>query len=80
MFDDDDGVSLVDQPVDHQQQLADVVEMQARGGLVENVDGASGGSLLQLGGQLHALGLTAGQRRGGLSESDVAQTDVDEGA
>ena len=72
-------VALVDQPAEHQQQLADVLEVQAGGGLVEDVDGAAGGALLQLGGELDPLRLTAGQRRGGLAEPDVAQPDLDQG-
>ena len=36
-------------PLQHAEQLADVLEVQAGGRLVEDVDGAAGGALLQLG-------------------------------
>ena len=48
VFDDDHRIAFVDKAVDDVQQLADVVEMQAGGRLVEDVDGAPGGALLQL--------------------------------
>ncbi len=69
---------LSTRPLMHAEQLADVLEMQAGGRLVEDVDGAAGRPLLQLGRQLDPLRLTAGQRRRGLSEPHVAEADVDE--
>ena len=77
MLDDQHRVALVDQPAEHQQQLADVLEVQAGGRLVEHVDGAAGRALLQLRGQLDPLRLAAGQRRRRLPEPDVAQADLD---
>src|SRR5699024_6140282 len=53
--------------------------MQAGGGLVEDVHRPAGGAFGQFRGQLDALGLTAGQRRGRLAEPDVAEADVDQG-
>ena len=50
------------------------------GRLVEDVDRPAGGALLQLGGQLDALRLAAGQRRRRLPEPHVAQADVDQRA
>ena len=73
VLDDDDGVALVDQPLQHLEQLADVLEVQTGRRLVEDVDGAAGGPLLQLGGQLDALRLTTGERGRGLAEPDVAE-------
>jgi hypothetical protein len=49
--------------VQHFQQLGDVVEVQARGRLVENVERAAGGALRQLLRELDALRLAARQRR-----------------
>ena len=69
---------LSTRPLEHPQQLADVLEVQAGRRLVQDVDGAAGGALLQLGGQLDALGLAAGERGRGLAEPDVAEADVDE--
>ena len=68
------------EPLQHAEQLADVLEVQAGGRLVEHVDGAAGRALLQLGGELDALRLAAGQGRRRLAEPDVAEADVDEGA
>ena len=76
VLDDDDRVALVDQALEHAEQLADVLEVQAGGRLVEHVDGAPGGALLQLGGELDPLRLTAGQGGRGLAEPDVAEPDV----
>src|SRR5690606_36338033 len=59
VLDDDDGVAGVDDALQDAQQLADVLEVQARGRLVQDVDRATGRPLLQLCGQLHALGLAS---------------------
>ena len=76
MFDDDDRVALVHQAVEHSQQHADVLEVQSRGRLVQDVDGLARVTLRQLGGQLHALALTARQRSAGLPQLDVSQAHV----
>ncbi len=76
VLDDDDRVALVDQAGEDLQQLADVLEVQTGGRLVEDVDRAAGGALLELARELHALRLTAGQSGRGLAEPDVAETDV----
>src|SRR6476620_5169471 len=78
VLDDDDRIAFVDKAVENGEQLADVLEMQAGGRLVEDVDGAAGGPLLQLAGQLDALRLTAGQRRRRLPQPHIAQPDVDQ--
>ena len=41
VLDDQHGVALVYQPLEHAQQHADVLEVQARGGLIEDVEGAT---------------------------------------
>ena len=56
--------------------LLDVGEVQAGGGLVEDVERAPGGDLAELAGELDPLGLAAGQRGRRLAELDVAQTHV----
>ena len=76
VLDDDHRVALVDQPLEHLEQLVDVVEVQAGGGLVEDVERLAGGDLAELGGELDALGLAAGERRRRLAELDVAEADV----
>ena len=73
VLDDDDRVALVDEALEDVEQLADVLEVQTRRRLVEDVDGASGGALLQLARELDALGLTTGEGRRRLAEADVAR-------
>ena len=58
------------------EQARDVVEVEAGRRLVEDVEGLAGRPLRQLGGQLDALRLAAGERRGRLAEVDVAHPDV----
>jgi recombinational DNA repair ATPase RecF len=66
-------VALVDQLVQHFQELAHILEMQARGRLVEDVERAAGGALRQLLRQLHPLRLAARERRRLLAHLDVAE-------
>ena len=79
VLDDDDRVAQVGQAVDDVEELADVVEVQAGRRLVEDVEGLARVGPGQLGGELHALGLAAGERRRGLAERDVAEADVVQG-
>ena len=52
--------------------------MQAGGRLVQDVEGLAGLALLQLAGELHALGLAAGERGRRLAQADVAEAHVEE--
>ena len=79
VLDDDHRVAQVGQAVDDVQELADVVEVQAGGRLVEDVERPAGVGPGQLGGELDALGLAAGERGGGLAEREVAEADVVQG-
>ena len=69
-------VALLDQQVQHLQQLPHVLEVQAGGGLVQQVNGPAGAALGQLQRQLDALRLAAGQGQGRLPQLDVGQPDV----
>ena len=60
----------------HGQQLAHVLEVQAGGRLVEQVERAAGVALGELARQLDALRLAARQRGRRLAERDVAEADV----
>uniref|UniRef100_A0A914YSX1 Uncharacterized protein n=1 Tax=Panagrolaimus superbus TaxID=310955 RepID=A0A914YSX1_9BILA len=71
-------VAFVAQLVQHAQQRFDVVEVQAGGRLVEDVQGTAGIAARQFLGQLHALCFTTGQRGRALAQLDVAQADVDQ--
>ena len=79
VFDDDDGVAVVGEAVQDLEEVADVGEVQAGGGFVEDVEGVAGLAFAELGGELDALGFAAGEGGGGLAEMDVAEADVDEG-
>ena len=70
------GVARLHQPVEHRQQLPDVLEVQAGGGLVEDVERAAGGDPRQLARELDALRLAAGQGGRALAEPDVAEPHV----
>ncbi len=78
VLDHEHRVARVDEPLQHVEQPAHVFEVQAGGGLVEDVDGVAGRALAQLGRQLHPLRLTTRQRRRGLAEPHVAEPDVDQ--
>ena len=79
MLDGDDAIALVNQRLQHGEQLADVFKVQAGGRLVQHVDGAAVGALLQFGCELHALRFTAGEGGCGLAQANVAQAHVHEG-
>ncbi len=79
VLDDDQRVAQVGQAVEDAQEVLDVGEVQAGGRLVEDVEGPAGGHAAQLGGELHALGLAAGEGRAGLAERDVAEAGVVQG-
>ena len=74
VLDHEHGVAGRDEPLEHREELADVLEVQTRGGLVEHVQRVAGRPLVQLGAELDALGLAARQRRRRLPE--LARTRV----
>src|SRR6266571_2126878 len=76
VLDHDHRVPLVHQPVQHLEEQADVLEVEARRRLVQDVEGTARVALGQLGGELDPLRLAAGQRRRRLAEVDVAQSYV----
>ena len=78
MLDDEHGVALVDQTAQHGEQAVDVLEVQPRGGLVEQVHGVPRGALGQLRRQFHALGLAPRESRCALTQPNVPQTNVHE--
>src|SRR5688500_366980 len=76
VLDDDHGVPLVHQLMQHFEKLSHIFEMQASGRFVQDIEGAAGRPAGQLLGQLHALRLAAGQRCRGLADMDVAEADL----
>ena len=80
VLDDEDGVALVDEPVEDLEELLDVGEVEPGRRLVEEVEGPAGRPPAQLGRELDPLRLAARQRRGRLAEVDVAETDLGQDA
>jgi hypothetical protein len=59
MLDHQHGIAGLHQRVQHLEQLAHILEMQAGGGLVQDIEGAAGGALGELLGEFDPLGLAA---------------------
>ena len=76
MLDDDNRVACVHQLLQNIHKPVDICDMQTGGRLIENIDGLAGRAFGQLGRQFGALRLTAGQRRGGLTQLNIAETDL----
>src|SRR5690606_38022123 len=71
VFDHDHRVTRIDQPSEHFEQPAYVAEVKPRGRFVEDIEGAAGRHLRELGGELDALRFTAGQRGCRLAETYI---------
>ena len=78
VLDDHHRVAQLDQPIEHVQQLGQVVEVQAGGRLVEQVERLAGIRPRQFGGQLNALRLAARERRRRLAQPHVIEPHVAE--
>ena len=90
VLDDEQRAAAVDELAEGGEELGDVVEVEAGGGLVEDVEGAAAGFGCrfvggaagdgarggEVRGELDALGFAAGERGGGLAEADVAEADL----
>ena len=72
-------VAALHQRVQHLQELAHVVEVEARRGLVEDVEGAPGGAARELLGELDPLRFPARERGRLLAHLDVAEADALQG-
>ena len=76
VLDHNDRVPGVNETLEHLKQFANVLEMQAGGWLVEDVEGATRGALPQLGGQLDPLCFTTRESGGRLAKPEVSQSHV----
>ncbi len=76
MLDDDDGVPGLLEALEHIEELLYVREMKPGRGLVEDVDGLSGGPPGELLGELYPLRLSAGQGGRGLADLYVAEPHI----
>ena len=74
MFDHDHRVAGIDEAVQDLQQLADVVEVQAGGWFVEQIQRLARLRLGQFRGEFHALGFAAGQRRCRLAQREIIES------
>ena len=63
-------------PIEHLQKLLDVIEVQARGGLIQNVKRAARLASAEFAAQLDALRLAAGKRGGRLAQMNVPQAHI----
>lgn len=79
VLDHDNGVSCVDQALEHFEKLADVVEMQACRRFVKDIHRTARLPSLQFACKFDALGFAAGKRGCWLAESDITQADVVKG-
>ena len=75
VLDDDHRIALVAEPVEHLQKLGDIVKVQPGGGLIEDVERRARAALGKFLGELDALRLAPGQRRGTLPQLDITQPD-----
>ena len=76
MLDDDDGIAAVDEALQDVEELVDVGGVQSRRRLIEDIERAPGRAARELGRELDALRLAAGERCRALAELDVAEADV----
>src|SRR3954468_4417069 len=80
VFDDDDGISSVDERIELRNQLLHVRRMQPRRRLVEHVERLAALRTLQFSGELDALCFSAGQLRRRLPQAQIAEADLTEDA
>ena len=78
VLDDDDAIAEIGEPMEHVEQLADVVKVESGSRLVEQVERASGLTLTQFAREFDALRFAAGESDRGLPEVNVAEADVDQ--
>ena len=74
VLDDQHGITAVHQPLKQQHEVVDVIQVQSRGGFVQNIQRARLLGAAQLPAQLDPLGLSAGQAAGRLSQTQVPKT------
>ena len=78
MLDDHHGSALLHEALQHGDERGHVQRVQPDGGLVEDEEGVALVAA-HLAGQLQALGLAAGKRRGGLAQGEIAQAQIAQG-
>src|SRR5579872_2652755 len=76
VFDDQDAGAGAQQALERVEQFCNVVEMQAGGGLVEDIQRSFAGRLREVRGELDTLGFASRKGGGGLAQAQVPQADV----
>ena len=77
MLDHDNGIAAFAQFEQERHQFRHVVEVEPRRRFVKEVERSARRAARKLRRELDALRLAAGERRGGLSEADVAEAHID---
>lgn len=80
MFNHNQCVAALNQGFEGREEAVDVVEVESRGGFVEDEERGDGALLREVVGQFHALVLAAREGRGRLPEFDVAESHIAERA
>ena len=79
VLDDNHGVTSIYEFTNDLHQDADIVEMQTSSGFIEDIERAACIALRQFRSQLYTLTLAARECRRGLSQFDIAQTNILDG-
>jgi hypothetical protein len=79
VLDDNHCIAVLAQPMQYAEQQFDIVEVQAGGGLVEDVERVASVPLGELSREFDALCLATRQRRRLLSQLDIGQANVHQG-
>ena len=79
MFNHHQRVTAVAQLEEHLQQFGDVLEVQPRGRLIEEIQNTAGLTSGQFGRKFQSLSLASGERRGRLPQPEITQTHFGQG-
>src|SRR3974390_363585 len=80
VFDDEERCAGFEELAERRQQFGNIVEMQAGGWLVQNVEDALVLRAREMRGQFQALGFASGERRGRLTKAKIAEANFIEHA
>ena len=76
MFDDQDGIALIDQFIQNVQEVRNVLEVQTCSGFIQNIHRFPRVLLRQLLGEFYPLGFTSRQRRSMLAKRNITQANI----
>ena len=78
VFNDDDGIAVIAEPVQYGKQLFNIVEVQAGSGFIKDVQRVSCVAFGQFTRQFYPLRFATGQSRGALAQFYIIKTDLGE--